>query len=91
MKLRHGVSTGLGLKGVKIAQNVVKAGVHTCLSNVHLILKLNFNSKKLVKIKLRRAFFLGLVLKGVKIDQNIMKVGGHGCLLASKYIIQFQF
>ena len=34
-KLRRALSTGLGLKGVKIAWNVVKVGVHACLSNMH--------------------------------------------------------
>ena len=29
------VSQRLGLKGVKIAQNVMKVGVHACLSNGH--------------------------------------------------------
>ena len=33
VKLRHAFSLGLGLKVVKIAWNVAKVGVHTCLSN----------------------------------------------------------
>ena len=35
VKLRHAFSLGLGLKVVKIAWNVVKVGMHTCLSNGH--------------------------------------------------------
>ena len=35
VKLRHAFSLGLGLKVVKIAWNVVKVGVHACLSNWH--------------------------------------------------------
>ena len=35
VKLRHAFSLGLGLKVVKIAWNVVKVGVHACLSNGH--------------------------------------------------------
>ena len=33
VKLGHAFSLGLGLKVVKIAWNVVKVGVHACLSN----------------------------------------------------------
>ena len=35
VKLCHAFSLGLGLKVVKIAWNVAKAGVHACLSNGH--------------------------------------------------------
>ena len=35
VKLRHVVSLSLGLKWVKIAQNVAKVGVHGYLSNGH--------------------------------------------------------
>ena len=35
VKLRHEFSLGLGSKVVKIAWNVVKVGVHACLSNGH--------------------------------------------------------
>ena len=35
VKLRHAVSTGLGLKGVKIARNVAKVGMHASLSHMH--------------------------------------------------------
>ena len=35
VKLCHTFSLGLGLKVVKIAWNVVKVGVHACLSNGH--------------------------------------------------------
>ena len=51
MKLLHAVSTGLGLKGVKIAQNVAKVGVHACLSNMHPNIWPGLNSKNLVKAK----------------------------------------
>ena len=33
VKLRHAFSLGLGLKVVKIDWNIVKVGVHACLSN----------------------------------------------------------
>ena len=35
LELLRAVSIGLGLKGVKIARNVAKVGVHACLSNMH--------------------------------------------------------
>ena len=35
VKLHHAFSLGLGLKVFKIAWNVVKIGVHACLSNGH--------------------------------------------------------
>ena len=35
LKLHHAFSLELGLKVVRIAWNVVKVGVHTCLSNGH--------------------------------------------------------
>ena len=35
VKLRHALSLGLGLKVVKIAWDIVKVGVHACLSNGH--------------------------------------------------------
>ena len=49
LKLCHAVSLRLGLKGVKIAQNVVKVGVHSYLSKGHPNLWSNFNYEKLVK------------------------------------------
>ena len=48
-KLRLAVSPMLGLKGVKIAQNITKFGVHACPSNGHPNLWSNFNSEKLVR------------------------------------------
>ena len=35
VKLCCAVLLGLGIKGVKITRNVVKVGMHTCLSNEH--------------------------------------------------------
>ena len=45
------VPTGLGLKGVKIARNVMKVGVHCYLPNAKINLRSNFNFEKLVKIE----------------------------------------
>ena len=65
MKLGHAVSLRLGLKQVKIAQNVVKVGVHGYLSNGHPNLLSNFNSKKLVRSE-TPSFSLELGSKGSK-------------------------
>ena len=71
------VSIGLGLKGVKTARNVVKVGVHACLSNMHPNLRSSFNSENLLKASLHRAVLLGFALKMAKIALNIVKVGMH--------------
>ena len=64
VKLHHAVSPRLGLKGVKIAQNMAKVLVHACLSNRHLSLWSNFNSKKLLKIETPSCGFTRIGLKG---------------------------
>ena len=51
MKLDSAISLRMGLKGEKIAHNVVKVGVHDCLSNGTPNLLSNFNSEKLLKIE----------------------------------------
>ena len=65
MKLRCAVSLGLGIKGVKIARNAVKVGVH---------------EYKLVKSETRRPVSLGFGLKEVEITSNMANVGVHSCL-----------
>ena len=66
MKLRLAVSIGLGLKGVNIAQNVAKVGVHACLSNMHPNLSSSFNSENLVKAKTPSCSFVRVWLKDVE-------------------------
>ena len=63
MKLRRAVSTGLGLKGVKIAWNVVKVGIHACLSNMHPNTLSGLNSKNLVKAETASCSFVRVWLK----------------------------
>ena len=63
MKLRHAVSIGLGLKGDKIAENVVKVGVHSYLSNMHQNLSSSFNSENLVKAKTPSCSFVRVWFK----------------------------
>ena len=77
MKLCHVDSLRLGLHGVKIAQNVVKVGVHSYLSNGHPNLWSSFNSKKLVKSETPSCSFVRVWLKGPKIALNIMNVSVH--------------
>ena len=62
-KLHRAVSTGLGLKGVKIALNVVKVGVHACLSNMHPNISSSFNAKNLVKAETASCSFVMVWLK----------------------------
>jgi len=80
VKLCCAVSLGLGTKGVKIAQNVVKVGVHTRLSNGNPNLWSNLDFNKLVKIETRRPVSLGFGLKEAKITLTMVKVGVHSCL-----------
>ena len=63
MKLRHVVSTGLGLKEVKIAQNIAKVGVHACLYNMHPNIWSYLNSKNLVKSETASCSFVRVWLK----------------------------
>ena len=66
MKLHHVVSLRLGLQGVKIAQNVVKVGVHSYLSNRHPNLWSNFNSEKLVRSETSSFIFGRVGLEGIQ-------------------------
>ena len=68
------------IKGVKIARNVVKVGMHTHLSNGHPNLWSNLNFNKLVKSETRQPVSLGFGLKEVEITPNMAKVGVHSCL-----------
>ena len=77
VKLRHAVSLRLGLKGVKIAQNVAKIGVHAYLLNGQPNLSSNFNSKKLVRSETSSCLFARVGLKGFQIAQTIAKVVLH--------------
>ena len=76
-KLRRAVSTGLSLKGVKIAWNIAKVGVHACLFNMHRNIWSGLNSKDLVKAETASCSFLGFGLKMAKIALNIVKIGMH--------------
>ena len=62
-KLRQTVSIGLGLKGIKIAWNVAKVGVHACLSNMHPNIWSGLNSKNLVKAETASCSFVRVCLK----------------------------
>ena len=73
-------SLRLGLKGVKIAQNIAKVGVHGYLSNGHPNLYQISSLRNFSKVKLHRAILLGFGLKELKITLNIMKVGVHSYL-----------
>ena len=65
MKLSRAVSLGLVLKGVKIiVWNVVKIGVHDCLSNGHPNLLSSFYSKNYVKSETRSYNFVRVWLRG---------------------------
>ena len=57
---------GWGLKGVKIARNIAKFGIHDFLSNGHPNLWSSFDSKKYVKIELPSYSFVRIWLKGVE-------------------------
>ena len=71
------VSLRLGLKGVKIDQNVAKVGVHGYLSNGHPNLSWNFNSEKLVRSETLSFIFARFGLEGVHIARTIAKVIVH--------------
>ena len=66
LKLCCMVSLGLGLKEVKIAQNVAKVSVNPCLSNGNPNLLSSFNSKKLVKSETPSCGFVRVWLKGAE-------------------------
>ena len=53
----------VGLKGVKIAWNVTKGGVHACLSNMHPDIWSGLNSKNLVKAETASCSFVRVWLK----------------------------
>ena len=63
MKLLRAVSIGLSLKGVKIAQNIAKVGVHAFLSNIHPNLGSGFNSKNFVKVETASCSLVRVLLK----------------------------
>ena len=71
MKLCCAVLKRLGLKGVKIAQNVVKVGVHTCLSNGHPSLLSNLNCEKIVKSETSLCIFANVWIKGGENSSNL--------------------
>ena len=62
---------------MKIAQNVVKVGVHSYLSNEHPNLWSNFNSEKLVGSETSSFIFARVGLEGVQIARTIAKFGVH--------------
>ena len=60
------VSLGLGLEEVKIAHNVAKFSVNSCLSNGSPNLLSSFNSEKLVKSEIPSCDFVRVWLKGAE-------------------------
>ena len=80
VKLHRAILLWLGLKGVKIARNIAKVGVHSYLSNEYSNLWSNFNFKNLIKSETPSWGFAKVWLKEGKIDLNIMKFGMHSYL-----------
>ena len=70
----------VGLKGVQIAQNIAKVGVHIFISNRHPNLWSNFNSENLVKTETPSFVFAKVWLKGGEIALNITKIFMHSYL-----------
>ena len=68
MKLLRAVSTGLGLKGIKIARNIMKVSMHSYLPNAPINLRLNVNFEKLVK---RETPLCSFAMVGLKVGENI--------------------
>ena len=64
----------VGIQGGEIAWNVVKVGVHSCLSNGNSNFFSNINSKKSLKIETPSYGFDRVGIKGVKTDPNVVKV-----------------
>ena len=77
VKLCCAFSLELGLKGVQVARNIAKVGMHACISNGHPNLWSNFNSWNCSKGKLHQTISLRFVLKEGKIGLNITKFGMH--------------
>ena len=65
------VSLGLGLKEVKIAQNIAKVSVNACLSNGHPNILSSFNSEKLVKRETPSCGFVRVWLKGAENSSEV--------------------
>ena len=89
MKLHYAVFQRLGLKGVEIARNITKVGVHGTLRKlVYMLFYLMDNQiydqvsilRSSSKAKLHCAVLLGFGLKETKINLNIMKIGVHSYL-----------
>ena len=93
MKLRRAVSIGLGLKGVKIARNVTKVGVHASLPNMHPNIWSAFNSENLVKAKTASFSFVRVLLKDAK-NSSQHHESWHALLFSKcwfKSMIKFNF
>ena len=86
MKLLRAVSTGLGLKGVKIARNVAKFTVHACLSSMHPNLCSGFNSENLVKVETASCSFVMVWLKDAE-NSSQRRESWHA-LLSSKCAVK---
>ena len=91
MKLRRAVFLGFGLKGVKIARNVVKVRVNASLSNGYPNPLSSFNYEKLVKSETPSYNFVRVWLKEA---ENSSEHHESWCTLlpskcASKSIIEF--
>ena len=76
VKLCRAVSLGLGLKGVQIARNIAKFGMHACISNIANLWS-NFNSGNLVKSETPSCSFAKVWPKEGKKALNITKFGMH--------------
>jgi hypothetical protein len=79
LKLHRAFPLDLDLKGAKMAQNVTKVGVLTCLPMGHPNLCSNFNSEKLVKAKTSLSIFARVRLKGAE-NGSECRESWHACL-----------
>jgi hypothetical protein len=86
-------SLDLGLKGEKIARNVTKVGVRTCLPTGHPNLCSIFNSEELVKVETRPCVFARLGLKGWEnsTERHESWRANLSTDVTSKSILNFQF
>jgi hypothetical protein len=93
LKLDRAFSLDLGLKGEKIARNVMKVGVDACLPMGHPNLFSYFNFEKLVKVVTRPYVFATLGLKGGEnsSERHESWRGRSSTNVTSKSILLFQF
>ena len=87
------VLLGFGLKELKITMNIMKVGMHSYLSNVHLNLWSNFHLKKLVKSETPSCGFTKIGVKGGENSSKRRESWSAWLSIkwASKSMIKFQF